>query len=224
MSDKQLSLHHLVSIPSSEDREPDTLYPTILALHGRGSHEGDLIELAPHLPAGLLWVSPRAPLVLGPDSYEWYRVRVVGKPEPDQVLAAIDTLDRFIGEMLLSYPVDPARLYLLGFSQGSILSLCYTLTHPQRIAGVIAQSGYLPGIDLEISQAELVGKPFLLTHGVQDTMIPIEWDRLGRDRLQELGVDLTYREFQMGHTLSMESLEVVSGWLEEKLGRTQLDS
>jgi phospholipase/carboxylesterase len=224
MSDKQLSLHHLVSIPSSEDREPDALYPTILALHGRGSHEGDLIELAPHLPPGLLWVSPRAPLGLGPDSYEWYRVRVVGKPDPDQVMAAIDTLNRFIDEMLSAYPVDPGKLYLLGFSQGSMLSLCYALTHPRRIAGVIAQSGYLPSMDLEISQTDLVGKPFLLIHGVQDTMIPIEWDRRSRDRLQELGVDLTYREFQMGHTVSMESLEVISGWLKERLGRTRLDS
>jgi phospholipase/carboxylesterase len=223
MSTKQLSLQHLVGMPSPNP-EPAALYPTILALHGRGSHEGDLIELAPHLPQGLLWVSPRAPLLLGPDSYEWYRVRVIGKPDPDQVLAAIDTLERFIGEMLAAYPVDPTRLFLLGFSQGSMLSLCYTVTHPQRIAGVIAQSGYLPNnIDLEIREAELVGKPFLLTHGVQDTMIPVEWDRVSRDRLQQFGVDLTYHEFQMGHTVSMESLEVISGWLQNQLGRTRLD-
>lgn len=223
MSANQLSLQHLVSIPAQAP-EPGALYPAILALHGRGSHEGNLFELARHLPRGLLWVSPRAPLALGPDSYEWYRVRVIGKPEPDQVRAAIDTLDRFIGDMLVSYPVDPTRLYLLGFSQGSILSLCYTLTHPQRIAGVIAQSGYLPSnIDLEIKQAELVGKPFILTHGAQDTMIPVQWDRNTRDKLQQLGADLTYREFQMGHGVSMESLEVISDWLVKQLGETRLD-
>ena len=221
MTTKTLSLPHQVHIPT-QDSEPEAPYPTILALHGRGSHEGDLMELAPHLPPDLLWVAPRAPLTLGPDSYEWYRVRVIGQPDPDQVHAALDTLERFIDDMLQAYPVDPAKLYLLGFSQGSMLSLCYTLTHPRRIAGVIAQSGYLPrNIDLEIEPAELVEKPFILTHGVQDTMIPVEWDRLTRDRLQELGVDLTYREFQMGHTVSMESLEVISGWLEEQLGRTR---
>lgn len=219
MSSQQLSLLHLVQIPTSAaNRGTPTLYPTILALHGRGSHEGDLIELAPHLPQGLLWVAPRAPLVLGPNAYEWYRVRVLGKPEPEQVFSAIESVDRFLDETLAAYPIDRHRLFLLGFSQGSLLAMCYALTHPSRVAGVIAQSGYIPsGVDLEINEVEMKGKPFLLTHGEQDTMIPIEWARRSRERLQALEVDLAYHEFQMGHNVSMESLEVISAWLEQQL-------
>ena len=221
MHPQQLSLPHVVQIPTSaEHRGVHNLYPAILALHGRGSHEGDLIELAPHLPEGLLWVTPRAPLVLGPNAYEWYRVRVIGKPEPEQVFSAIETVDRFLDEILDAYPIDPRRLFLLGFSQGSLLSMCFALTHPSRVAGVIAQSGYLPvGVDLEINEEELKGKPFLLAHGEQDTMIPVEWGRLSRDRLETLGVDLTYHEFSMGHTVSMESLEVIAAWLGEQLAK-----
>ena len=86
MASAQLSLHHLVRFPASfRNQEPNSLYPTILALHGRGSNEQDLIELAPQLPDDLLWISPRAPLILGPDSYEWYRVRVIGRPDPERV-------------------------------------------------------------------------------------------------------------------------------------------
>ena len=48
-------------------------------------------------------------------------------------------------------------------------------------------------------------------------MIPVEWGRASRDRLQELGIDLTYHEFQMGHNVSMESLAVISTWLEKQL-------
>src|SRR5687767_9898033 len=115
MSSQSLSLPHLVQIPTSAERSgTSSLYPTILALHGRGSHEGDLIELAPHLPEGLLWVAPRAPLVLGPNAYEWYRVRVIGKPEPEQVFSAIETVDRFLDEILVDYPIDPHKLFLLG--------------------------------------------------------------------------------------------------------------
>ena len=221
MPPQQLSLPHIVQIPTSaEHRGIHTLYPTILALHGRGSHEGDLIELAPHLPEGLLWIAPRAPLVLGPNSYEWYRVRVIGKPEPEQVFSAIETVDRFLDEILAAYPIDPQRLFLLGFSQGSLLSMCFALTHPSRTAGVVAQSGYIPGeMDLEINEEEVKGKPFLLTHGEQDTMIPVEWGRLSRDRLQSLGVNLTYHEFQMGHTVSMKSLEIIAAWLDEQLAK-----
>jgi phospholipase/carboxylesterase len=221
MESKQLSLHHLVQFPNStEDQESEILYPTVLALHGRGSNEQDLIGLAPHLPNGLLWISPRAPLPLGPNSYEWYRVKIIGRPDPEQVASALETLDHFIDEILTAYPIDPQKLFLLGFSQGSLLSMCYALEHPSRVAGVIAQSGYIPShINLDINEKNVKDKAFLLTHGEQDTMIPIEWARASRDRLQTLGVDLTYREFQMGHSVSMDSLGVVSTWLEKQLGR-----
>ena len=219
MESKQLSLPHLIEFPASAPRpELTSHHPTILALHGRGSNEEDLIGLAPHLPPGLLWISPRAPLLLGPGSYEWYRVRVIGKPEPEQLFSAIELIDRFVDEILTTYPIDPGKFFLLGFSQGSLLSMCYTLTYPARVAGVMAQSGYIPaGIDLEINETGIKGKPFLLTHGELDTLIRAEWGRASRDRLQALGADVEYHEFQMGHNVSMESLEVIHQWLERYL-------
>jgi phospholipase/carboxylesterase len=216
---KQLSLHHLVHYPSPWlGREASPLYPTILALHGRGSNEEDLIELAPHLPGGFLWISPRGPHPLGASAYEWYRVQIIGKPDPEKLAAALATIDHFIDEILEAYPVDPERLFLLGFSQGSLLSMCYTLGRPERVAGVIAQSGYIPrGINLEIKEAGVKDKPFILTHGEQDTMLPVDWARASRDLLQNLGVYLAYYEFQMGHQVSMDSLKVISAWLEQQL-------
>jgi phospholipase/carboxylesterase len=216
---KQLSLHHLVRFPASiQSQDTQSRHPTILAVHGRGSNERDLIGLAPHLPEQLLWVSPRASLILAPDSYEWYRVRVIGILDAHQMMSALETIDRFVDEILSTYPIDPKKLFLLGFSQGSLLSMCYTLSHPSRVAGVIAQSGYIPNIiDLEIKEAEIKDNPFILTHGEQDSLIPIDWARASRDRLQKLGVNLMYYEFQMGRQVSMESLAVISAWLEKQL-------
>jgi phospholipase/carboxylesterase len=220
MASKQLSLHYLVQFPNSTlDQASETLYPTILALHGRGSNEQDLIGLASHLPEGLLWISPRAALTLGPNSHEWFRVKIIGRPDPEQVASALETIDHFIEEILTAYPIDPQKLFLLGFSQGSLLAMCYALGHPSRVAGVIAQSGYIPShVNLEINESEVKNKPFILTHGEQDTMIPVEWARISRDYLQKLGVDLAYYEFQMGHGVSMDSLEVISEWLKKQLG------
>ena len=83
METQQLSLPHLIQLPAaSQPEETSILHPTILALHGRGSNEEDLLGLSPHLPPELFWISPRAPLLLGPGSYEWYRVRVIGVPDP----------------------------------------------------------------------------------------------------------------------------------------------
>jgi phospholipase/carboxylesterase len=221
MAPKELSLHYLVHFPApSFHQEAGSSYPTILALHGRGSNEGDLIGLAPYFPKDLLWISPRGPHKLGNNSYEWYRVKVIGKPEPEQIGSALEALDRFIDEIVSAYPVDPQKLFLLGFSQGSILSMCYALGRPNRIAGVIAQSGYIPSsINLEVKEADLPNKPFILTHGEQDTTIPIDRARASRDLLQKLGIYLAYYEFQMGHQINMESLTVISTWLEKQLGR-----
>src|SRR5215211_5140970 len=122
METKQLSLTHLVQYPQTYNKDTDIQYPTILALHGRGSNEHDLIGLASYLPKDFLWVSPRGTFPLGPDSYEWFQITQVGKPDPARLANALATVDRFIDEIFAAYPVDKNRLYLLGFSQGSIVS------------------------------------------------------------------------------------------------------
>jgi len=220
MESKQLSLTHLVQYPTAYSKESDSKYPTILALHGRGSNERDLIGLAPHLSNELLWISPRGTFELGPDSYEWFQITQIGKPDPIRLANALNTIDHFIDEIIESYPVDKNKLYLLGFSQGSIVSLSYTLTKPQRVAGVIVQSGYMPQeAGLKIDEAGIKDRPFILTHGIQDPLLPIDWARRSREILMNLNVNLEYHEFNMAHSVTAESLEVISAWLEKQLKR-----
>ncbi len=221
MTMKKLSLHHLTRLPitsSALTPEAVPVYPTILALHGRGSNERDLIGLAEYLPENFLWISPRGTFGLGPDSYEWFQITQVGKPDPALLANALKTIDKFIDEIIENYPVDKDQLYLLGFSQGSIVSMSYALTSPQRVAGVIAQSGYIPHESgLQIDEAGIKHKPFILTHGIQDPMLPVDWARRSRDILQKLDVDLDYHEFNMGHNISAESIAVIKTWMEKRL-------
>jgi len=216
---KELSLPHLTHFPASPaDHQPASGYPTILALHGRGSNERDLIGLAPYLPQKFLWISPRGTFTLGSNSYEWFQITQIGKPDPIRLANALQMIDNFIDEIIANYPVDKNKLYLLGFSQGSIVSLSYTLTKPQKIAGVIAQSGYIPHESgLQIDEAGIKNKPFILTHGIQDPLLPVDWARSSRDTLQKLGVNLEYYEFDMAHNINEESLAAVGAWLEKQL-------
>jgi len=230
---RALSLHHLTQFPASPAElepfdqtqgKPDSpqgivpVYPTILALHGRGSNESDLIGLADYLPKQFLWISPRGPFDLGPDSYEWFQITQIGKPDPARLANTLKTIDIFIDEIIANYPIDKNKLYLLGFSQGSIVSLSYALTRPGRIAGVIAQSGYIPHESgLQIDEVGIKNKPFLLTHGIQDPMLPVDWARRSRDTLQKLETQLEYHEFDMGHSVTAESLAVINAWLEKKI-------
>jgi phospholipase/carboxylesterase len=214
----KLSLHHLTRFPAAHSSRADSVYPTILALHGRGSNEHDLLGLAPYLPQEFLWISPRGVFTLGPGSFEWFQITQIGKPDPTRLQNALQTIDAFIDEIVESYPVDKNKLYLLGFSQGSIVSMSYALTKPQRVTGVVAQSGYIPHeAGLQIDEANIKGKPFILAHGIQDDLLPVDWARQSRDTLQRLEVDLEYHEFDMGHQVSEESLAVINTWLEKQL-------
>lgn len=209
-----LALPHLVRPADS----PAEKHPTIVCLHGRGSNEEDLIGLAPYLDDRLFWISPRAPLDLMA-GYEWYRLEGIGQPVQPTFDAAVTTLDRFIAEVAQVYPVDLSRFFLLGFSQGSMLAYSFALTQPQRVAGVVAQSGYIPlNAGLKINEAGLKGKPFLITHGAHDPVIPVQWGRDAHTYLQSVGADSTYHEFPMAHAVSEESLAVIDQWLQSRLG------
>lgn len=209
-----LSLKHLTRFP----KQQAGTYPTVICLHGRGSNEADLIGLAPYLDDRLLWISPRAPLDLM-GGYEWYRLEDLGAPNQATFDAALETLDRFIAEAVSAYPVDPKRLFLLGFSQGSMMSYSFALTRPSRVVGVVAQSGYIPlNSGLKVDEAGVKGKPFILTHGAQDPLIPVAWGREARDTLTRLGAEVEYHEFPMGHMVSEQSLAVIAQWMKKRLG------
>jgi len=214
----KLSLPHLTHFPASHSAGADSVYPTILALHGRGSNEQDLIGLAPYLPQELFWISPRGTFSLGPDSYEWFQITQIGMPDPIRLQDALQTIDTFIDEIIKNYPVDKNKLYLLGFSQGSLVAMSYTLTKPASVTAVIAQSGYIPHeAGLQFDEVGIKNKPFILTHGIQDHLLPIDWARRSRDTLQKLEVNLEYHEFNMGHQVNEESLAVINSWLETQL-------
>jgi len=215
-----LSLVHRALIP----RTGDGPYPTIIALHGRGSDEGDLLGLAPYLNDGLQWISPRAPLDL-PPGYEWYRLVGIGQPVEPTFAKALGQVSRFVEEALAAYPVDQQRLFLFGFSQGGMMSYAHALSRPALTRGVIIHSSYLPLPSIQAAgPADLAGvrgKPFLVIHGQHDPLIPVARAREARDWLREAGADVTYHEYPMGHTVSEHSIAAMNAWLAVHLGETR---
>lgn len=178
--------------------------------------------LAPYLDDRFFLVSARAPVTLGPGMYGWYHV-VLDPNAPvinaDEAETSRRLLLTFIDEAVRAYEADPYRVYLLGFSQGAIMSLWLALTRPDVPAGVVAMSGWIPPQVIPgMAAAEAMrGLPILVIHGTEDPIMPIHHGRATRDRLAALPVALTYREYPMGHQLSEESLAKVAGWLKQRL-------
>jgi phospholipase/carboxylesterase len=202
----------------------DGPHPTLLTLHGRGASAFDLLGLAPHLCNGkCLMICPQGPLEtpIGPGSvgYAWYPMSLGGPPDITAILASREKLQHFLDECLKRYPIDAKKLVVLGFSQGGVMAYSLALANPERFAALAVLSSWLPQelvAQLEIG-AGVQSLPTLVQHGTQDSMVEVGRARDSVERLRELRVTPTYREYEMGHEIRPRSLGDLSAWLEEKL-------
>lgn len=221
MSNPTPSLVH-VAVPP---RTPSPRPPMLVLLHGLGSDEHDLAELAPYVDPRFLCVSVRAPLP-HPPGWSWYPITftVNGELVADETLApdSRDRIARFVDEAVEAYGADPWRVYLLGFSQGASMALYAALTRPGIAAGVVVMSGRLvSSIEFETVPGN-DGLPVLTVHGTHDPVLPVEQGRAIRKFLETQKVTSTYREYPMGHEVSAESLADVDAWLTARLDESAL--
>jgi len=212
------SLHHLVRQPEIPRDKP----PLLILLHGVGSHEYDLFSLAQYLDERFLVLSARAPHTLGPNSYAWFPVEIQPDKfiiDPGKAESSRKAIIQFVAQATEFYNADPDQVYLMGFSQGAIMSASVMLTNPGILAGVVAMSGrILPEIEPIIApNKELQDFPVLVVHGTRDQVIPIQNGRASNEHLSGLPVDLLYKEYDMGHEISSESLADILEWLGKRL-------
>jgi phospholipase/carboxylesterase len=199
-------------------------FPTLLTLHGRGANAFDLLGLAPYLCGGrFMVICPQAPLEtpIGPESvgYAWYPMSMGGPVDVDAILASRRRLEVFVDQCAQSYPIDPQKFGIVGFSQGGVMAYSLTLPNPKRFTALAVLSSWLPKELLpriEINAA-VQSLPSLVQHGTEDPTIQVDRARSSVEILRQLKVPLTYGEYSMGHEISPKSLSDLSAWLEEKI-------
>jgi phospholipase/carboxylesterase len=119
--------------------EPDRAgRPLVVLLHGVGSHEGDLIGLAPYLPQDVVLASLRAPLEHG-DGFSWYPLSTPGAPSAGAVDEAAEAVLAWLDGLGDAHPT----VSLLGFSQGGSLSLQLLRHAPRRFAFAAVLAGFV---------------------------------------------------------------------------------
>jgi phospholipase/carboxylesterase len=190
--------------------------------HGRGTDERDLLGLADLLDPGqrLRVVTPRAPLtVAGSPGYHWYLVPRVGYPDPETFFAARAALADLHDRLWEETGVGPERTVLAGFSMGAVMSYAMALgAERPAVAGILAFSGFLPTVEgWEPSLADRTGTRAFVSHGRNDPVIEVEFARRARERLEGAGLDVVYRESELGHQIEPAHLLEAKGWLEEAL-------
>jgi phospholipase/carboxylesterase len=205
------------------ERPPAAAPEGLLVLHhGRGTDEGDLLRLADFLDPEqrLRVVTPRAPLQLpGSPGYHWYLVPRVGYPDDDSFHAARAALADLHDELWEESGVGPERTVLGGFSMGSVMSYAMALGGDRPpVAGILAFSGFVPSVEgWEPSFADRQGTRAFIAHGRRDPIIDVGFAHRARDLLQDGGLEVAYRESDIGHQIDPSHLSEATAWLGEVL-------
>ena len=202
----------------------DGPHPTVIALHGWGASAHDLIGLSPILHGGdALVLCPQGPVAFqiaqGVLGFGWWPISEGREMDPAAFERARGALRRFLDEVFARYPIDRRKVVLLGFSQGGVMAYDLVLSEPERFAGLVALSSWLPeAVDRAIPANEATKNlPALVIHGSQDPMIPIARAYASRDALLKLGVPTVFREYAMGHEIRPDALREIVRWLDEKV-------
>jgi phospholipase/carboxylesterase len=111
--------------------------------------------------------------------------------------------------------IPPARIVLAGFSQGGAVALQTGLRYPERLAGILALSTFLPLPDTLGAEAHPANRdvPVLMAHGTADALIPLSRGRDARDRLRALGYRVDWRQYPIPHAVSDAEIADIAAWL-----------
>ena len=199
---------------------------SIIVMHGLGADGRDFVPICDELDlsaAGpVRYVFPHAPVrpvtVNGGMSMRaWYDIlgADIARREDEAGLRA----SRLEIEALIAHErsrgIPASRIVLMGFSQGCAMTLLTGLRHGERLAGLVALSGYLPlaaNTAAERSAANQ-GLPIFQAHGRIDPVIPLSRATDSRDALQALGYAVEWHEYPMPHSVCAEEIGDLNRWL-----------
>ena len=203
---------------------------TVIWMHGLGASNHDFDPIVPELGAPhLRFVFPAAPVRPvtingGMRMPAWYDILTFDDPplrerESDVRHAEGELLALIEREHARGVPSE--RIVLCGFSQGGAMALHLGLRTPEALAGVLVLSGYLlvpQKLDQERTPASQQ-TPFLFAHGRHDPVVPFTLGKAAHDRLEKAGYAARWAAFDMEHSLCLEEVRLIAGWLAERFPR-----
>jgi phospholipase/carboxylesterase len=205
----------------------------VIWLHGLGADGFDFVPVVDELklPATLpiRFVFPHAaprPVTInnGHVMRAWYDIKQLGGGSPVEDDAGIRESARLVTQYAgqqhaAGIPAD--RIVIAGFSQGGAIALHTGLRYPQRLAGILALSTYLPLRTSVAAEATSVNRdvPILMCHGTYDPVVPAAMCASSRDVLQGLGYAVDWRMYPMEHSVALEEIADISAWLQERFAR-----
>ena len=202
---------------------------TVIWMHGLGADCWDFVPVVKELglPASLplRFIFPQAPMrpirinnrQVMPGWYDIAMAELHRKPDESGVRQSQAYVDELIvREIGRGIPAD--KIILAGFSQGGAIALQTGLRHREALGGIMALSTYLTLDDSLAAEASIANAnvPILMAHGTQDPIVPLALAVSSRTKMEARGYKIEWREYPMPHSVCMEEIEEISGWIQAR--------
>ncbi len=200
----------------------------VIWLHGLGADGNDFAPIVPELQLGDLgpirFVFPHAPMRPvtinnGMVMRAWYDIigtDLVRREDEEGLRASQAAVETLIArENERGIPAE--RIVLAGFSQGCAMALQTGLRHPARLAGIVGLSGYLPLATMTAAERHSANDdtPIFLAHGTMDPVVVFERAQATLEALQSMGYDVRFKTYPMPHSVCLEEVRDIAGFLRE---------
>ena len=203
---------------------------SIIWLHGLGADGNDFVPLVRELDLkglpGIRFVFPHAktiPVTIngGYVMRAWYDITGAELTRREDETGLRDS-QRDVEALIArekARSIPASKIILAGFSQGCAMTLQTGLRHPEKLAGMLCLSGYLPlheKVPHERTE-ESIDTPIFMAHGRQDHVVPYLRGEQSRDILKDLGYTIDWHAYPMQHSLCFEEVQDISAWLKKVL-------
>lgn len=200
----------------------------VVFLHGYGANGADLLGLADplgeHLP-DTLFVAPDAPesCAGAPFGYQWFPIPWIDGSSEEESMAgmgrAVDDLNAFLDALMVDEDLLPEQVCLVGFSQGTMMSLHVGPRREDELAGIVGFSGRLLAPELLADEVR-TKPPVLLVHGDMDDVVPVQSLPEAAEALQAAGWTDVFAHIMKGtgHGIAPDGLSVALAFIRDKCG------
>ena len=191
----------------------------IIMFHGYGSNKDDLFSFAKFMNPNFLIISIQAPIQIDYNSYCWWSLNYNNanqlQMDAKEAENSLNELNRFISDNLSNkYSFCLSQVYLLGFSQGCMISYALSINFPENYKKAVGLSGKIPFEIINFDEKfDYSNHNFFCSHGVNDRVIPVEIGRESDRWFSEKKINHTYLEFESAHGINSENFEQMNLWL-----------
>lgn len=213
-------------LPCVEVNPAKTATASVIWLHGLGADGNDFANVVPELSLPnhlhIRFVFPHAPMRPvtingGVTMRAWYDVLGLDfNAREDE--AGVRESQQAIGKLIEAEKkrgIHSDHIFLGGFSQGGAIALHAGLRYPEKLAGILALSTYLPLPQTFTQEANKANKdtPIFMAHGLYDPLLPMQWGQASAEFLRKSGYPLEFHTYPMPHSVCADEIRDIATWL-----------